>query len=563
MSGSNYKKGGIIVLASVALTVCFSMFLLASNFKRSVYTVVFDPDGGSSVEAYIGVEEGRVISAPEVPVKEGFAFTGWFKDKELTSEWVFETEKVRRDTLLYAGWTVQVFGVGFYGGAHSEGDRPIVLPTPYTIQYVSYGETLTNPGTPEENGWGTRIGHDFDGWYIYNLATLRTARPAENDLTRIEEERVLWDFKKGVYEPMNLYAGWKAHEYKVGFYNGEGKYYEAEVEYGKKVPNPRADDSYTDPYIEGMRFSGWYTAENESGVLWDFNAAYTFDKDTVLYAKFEQIYFTATYNFIDGTSSSETVPYGGTFTAPEKPVRTGVGEFYGWCERDGTGFAGGRDFNLSAKKDLDLFEVWEITIEYEGYAEWNKKTLSGLKAEEYNPEKEGSVFTGWYTDSALTEKWNFDDKVNGNLKLYPGFKLIEHTVTFYNGGKLYAEEHIYYGETFAIQAPPPPGENGFFGGWYIEDENGRYKIPDGYVVKSDITLTAVWWNDDSIAAAPVEDIRAFYREKLVKEAEKFSGWQSGLAWAAIVVFDVAAAAAGSYGGVKTAYDTAAAAIGLL
>lgn len=39
-----------------------------------------------------------------------------------------------------------------------------------------------------------------------------------------------------------------------------------------------------------------------------------------------------------------------------------------------------------------------------------------------NPVKEGWSFTGWYTDRALTNEWDFDsDTLTGDLTLYAGW----------------------------------------------------------------------------------------------------------------------------------------------
>lgn len=51
-----------------------------------------------------------------------------------------------------------------------------------------------------------------------------------------------------------------------------------------------------------------------------------------------------------------------------------------------------------------------------------------------DPEKEGYIFAGWYTDSEFKEPYNFDSSVTNNLKLYAKFEesaaVETQTVTF-------------------------------------------------------------------------------------------------------------------------------------
>lgn len=86
-----------------------------------------------------------------------------------------------------------------------------------------------------------------------------------------------------------------------------------------------------------------------------------------------------------------------------------------------------------------------------------------------NPTKTGHSFNGWYTDSALTQAWDFDDWVTGELRLYAGWTVDQHTITFdTNGGSEIASITQDYGTQ--ITAPAAPQKTGYaFGGWYLGD----------------------------------------------------------------------------------------------
>lgn len=65
--------------------------------------VTFHSVGGSVVPEQV-VQYGEKIKAPEKPVREGYLFTGWFKDFERTELWDFEKDIVKGNLDLYAGW---------------------------------------------------------------------------------------------------------------------------------------------------------------------------------------------------------------------------------------------------------------------------------------------------------------------------------------------------------------------------------------------------------------------------------------------------------------------------
>ena len=66
------------------------------------YTVTFETNGGSHVEK-ARVARNKQLDKPADPTKEGFAFDGWYTDKELLTAYDFE-EKVTKNFTLYAKW---------------------------------------------------------------------------------------------------------------------------------------------------------------------------------------------------------------------------------------------------------------------------------------------------------------------------------------------------------------------------------------------------------------------------------------------------------------------------
>lgn len=67
------------------------------------YTVTFNSNEGSPIDSQ-EVEEGKKITKPANPTKDGNDFGGWFSDSELTTPWDFENGTVSAAMTLYAKW---------------------------------------------------------------------------------------------------------------------------------------------------------------------------------------------------------------------------------------------------------------------------------------------------------------------------------------------------------------------------------------------------------------------------------------------------------------------------
>lgn len=50
------------------------------------------------------VKHGYTVSRPKDPVKAGYNFAGWYKDKECTITWKFDEDRIYEPTTIYAHW---------------------------------------------------------------------------------------------------------------------------------------------------------------------------------------------------------------------------------------------------------------------------------------------------------------------------------------------------------------------------------------------------------------------------------------------------------------------------
>lgn len=85
--------------------ICIAVIILvfALEMRNPGFTILFDSKGGTDVPAQNQMY-GQLLDEPEPPTREGYTFTGWYKDSVCYILWDLETDKVESDMTLYAGW---------------------------------------------------------------------------------------------------------------------------------------------------------------------------------------------------------------------------------------------------------------------------------------------------------------------------------------------------------------------------------------------------------------------------------------------------------------------------
>ncbi|MDE7213013.1 MAG: InlB B-repeat-containing protein, partial [Anaeroplasmataceae bacterium] len=267
--------------------------LYAKWTKIPVYTVTFDSQGGTMVEALVLIE-GSKLTELTVPLRTGYIFRGWYIDLEYSALWNID-DVINKDVTLYAKWDTQ---------------------TQYTVTFQYVGGGVFTTLTVVENGFLSRpedqviSGHRLDAWYKDEACT------------------VAFDFEKDpIIEDTILYGKWVSIEvgYTITYQtNGHG-IAQAEANGAMKLPNPL-------PVLTeaGYVFGGWYTDK-------DFKtpavAGTSIQANTTLYAKWtkQAIYYTVTFMVEDTVIDAVSVLESGKLTRPEDPYKEGF-TFYGWYE---------------------------------------------------------------------------------------------------------------------------------------------------------------------------------------------------------------------------------------
>ncbi|WP_206105479.1 InlB B-repeat-containing protein [Paenibacillus thalictri] len=209
--------------------------------------------------------------------------------------------------------------------------------------------------------------------------------------------------------------------------------------------------------------------------------------------------YTLSFNSNGGSVvASKDVSGGSAATEPTAPTQTDY-QFAGWYSDSGLTHA--FDFNSAITGDMTLYAKW-ATISYtvsftsNGGSAVTSQTvdINGTAAEPTAPIKTGYTFAGWYSDSDLTNAFNFNGAITGNTTLYAEWTINSYTVSFNsNYGSEVTNQTVTY-NTNASEPSVPTREGYTFGGWYRE--LGFVNAFDfNSAITGDTTLYAKWTID--------------------------------------------------------------------
>lgn len=124
-------------------TAITSNLTLYAGFEKveeevKTFTVTLELNGGTlDGETSFEITEGELVTKPTDPTKNGYTFDFWASDKELTTEFDFETTIITRDITLYAKFELVPVEVKYNIEVTSEAG------VEYRIDYAADGNTET------------------------------------------------------------------------------------------------------------------------------------------------------------------------------------------------------------------------------------------------------------------------------------------------------------------------------------------------------------------------------------------------------------------------------------
>jgi uncharacterized repeat protein (TIGR02543 family) len=500
-------------MSKLLLIIGILTFFLVSCTKAEsiIYNASFETYGGNEIDS-ITVQQGKNIIEPNLPMKIGYTFKGWYSESALINLFDFKTS-INFDLKLHAKWSINTYTIVF----DSSDIEPI------TAEYKTFIEAPDDP---------SKEGHEFGGWYIdeklsevFNFDTMPsmniklypkwninqyvvTYHTNSDELVQEEIlnfngtltytlEREGYTFEGWYLEEklenissietmpaydLDLYAKWSINTYTIVFDSSDIEPITAEYKTFIEAPD--------DPIKENHEFGGWYIDEKLSEV---FNFDTMPSMNIKLYPKWNINQYVVTYHTnSDELVQEEILNFNGTLTYTLE--REGY-TFEGWYLEE-------KLENISSIEtmpayDLDLYAKWSIntyTIVFDSSdiepitAEY--KTF--IEAPD-DPIKENHEFGGWYIDEKLSEVFNFDTMPSMNIKLYPKWNINQNVVTYHtNGGTYLGTKVVNYSSNFEHLVTVRPGNYSFIG-WFL-DSNLTNIVPEEYLVKSNLDVYAKFVN---------------------------------------------------------------------
>ena len=233
------------------------------NEGSNRFTVNFITKGGVPIPAQQIVSRFDPVDEPtEYPVRTGYIFTGdWYASEDFISPWVFGSDPVTGNLMLYAGWTPITYTITYYGNNNTGGST------------AASAHTYDEPKNLTVNGF-TRTDYTFAGWNTQANGS-GTSYSNGQSVTNL----------RNTAGNVDLYAQWAPFQYAVSFSTEGGssapatqivnpnalvhKPADPTREYEGVLPDSFDAGLYRHEYV----FQGWFLGASQ----WDFNNPVTGD----------------------------------------------------------------------------------------------------------------------------------------------------------------------------------------------------------------------------------------------------------------------------------------------
>ena len=517
--------------------------------KKVTYTVMFDSNGGTSIDPKT-VNSGDRVSEPDAPVKIGNTFAGWYSDSDFYTKYNFRNV-VGDNITLYAKWNLIEYSIEYeLNGGEWEADYNVsesftvedcfVLPDAEKLSKTGFGFTgwheksdLTDSAILQIQKGTTENKKYYASWEegVVNY----TVRHFKQNISKngyeevYDDAQVLTGKTNSQTEATSLsYEGFTPEEFsqveikadgtsEVSIYYSRNSYTVTfDTNGGSEIPAKSAiyEDCVSEPDIPkkaGCTFGGWYL-DSDFYVKYDFGNAVT--DNIVLYAKWDVVEYSIEYELNGGNWNSDyteqtcyTVEDSFVLPDAEKLSKQGYG-FTGWHERE----------DLSDDAILQIAKGTTGNKKY--YASWEagvvnytvRHFLENISKDGYDEmTDDAQVLTGKTNTMTSATALSYEGftpeefsqetiKADGTSVVNIYYIRNSYTVTFEtNGGSKITDKTIIYGQP--VTEPTTPTKAGFaFNGWYTSS-NFSSLYTFGNTISDNITLYAKWQNTAGIAVS--------------------------------------------------------------
>ncbi len=473
--------------------------VITARLKNKQYTVKTIGFDGTVIDTET-VEHGQSFTPITPPEVANHSFLEYEYEGELSS--------VQSDMKIYIIYKPDTYEVTFYSEGLQFGDKA----------EVEYGDSVLFPASVP-----SKENYIFIGWYT------------------AAEGGEMYTFNEALDGNLSLYARFipiEKPKFTVIFHDHSGNQYggEQRVEKGTAAVEPGA------PYSEGYTFLRWNTDFSEVTQDLDIYPIYSVNKYTVTFIDsegtlkvFKDISHGTGIN--DSDIGEVNVPVGKEFVCWDKSLKSitedtvitavysnkkyvvmfyneqnqkiGVTQYieHGSSAKipnmsDKTGYtfigweAGNGATPDSITDDCIFFARYEknkYTVSFNEGSEnvSSSEVLYGDKAGLYSYEKSDFIFMGWYTDSSLTQRYDFNSAVTENLTLYAKWEQKPETVftvIFMSDNALVNRQSVVEGGEPTL--PANPTKYGYTFEYWQDIMTGERAVLDS--ITEDMTVVAVF-----------------------------------------------------------------------
>lgn len=191
---------------ALALCMCafFGVFAAACSEPEEkivpetvTYVVSFNVQGHGTAPSAQSIEKDGYATKPADLTADGYDFGGWYKEADCTNEFVFTSEKITADTVIYAKWTETEVAIP---------DVPTTINSTYHIYNSGHEGDVNGDAYSTNNVWeytNNFVNPPVSTTYYYNEITFTGAvrlfwhiDDCEADVTYKMDIRVGDDFKQ-------------------------------------------------------------------------------------------------------------------------------------------------------------------------------------------------------------------------------------------------------------------------------------------------------------------------------------------------------------------------------
>lgn len=269
--------------------------------------------------------------------------------------------------------------------------------------------------------------------------------------------------------------------------------------------------SSTRPTRTGYNFLGWSTSSTATSASYQPSGSITISANTTLYAVWQQITYTVSYNKGSsgtGTNTTATKYYGTALTLKGAIfTRTGYTQT-GWSTSDGGSMAYGLSASYTANAAVTLYPYWTINtyaVTYNKGSNGTGTNTSDTKTYGTALTLKGAIFTrtgytqtGWSTSDGGSKAYNLSASytTNAAVTLYPFWTINTYTVSYKKGASGTGTETTdtkTYNTALTLKGAIFTRTGYTQTGWSTSDGGAlAYALSGSYTANSAVTLYPYW-----------------------------------------------------------------------